>query len=64
MALRRRYSSVGPALSHRRIQIKDFDSIKLIETEVLCNAGAPEKKMQMWMMLEVKLHEVSCVCQN
>ena len=59
MAWSRRYSSVGPANAHRRIQIKDFDSIKLVETEALCHTGAPEKKTQLWLMFEMKVHEVS-----
>ena len=59
MALTRRYSSVGPSHAHRRIQIEDFDSVKLVETEALCHTGAPEKKMQVWLKLEIKVHEVS-----
>ena len=59
MAIARRYSSVGPTAAHRRIVIKDFDSIKLLECEALCHTGAPERKMQVWLMLEVKVHEVS-----
>ena len=64
MAIARRYSSVGPTAAHRRIVIKDFDSIKLVETEALCHTGAPDRKMQVWLMLEVKVHEVSNVCNE
>ena len=62
MAIARRYSSVFTA-AHRRIVIKDFDSIKLVETEA-GHTGAPDRKMQVWLMLEVKVHEVSNVCNE
>jgi hypothetical protein len=30
-----------------------------VETEALCHTGAPEKKTQLWLMFEMKVHEVS-----
>ena len=58
MALQRRYSSVGPAVSHRRLLHADFDCVKLIESEVLHHAGAPDKRQQVWYKFEFKMHEV------
>ena len=57
--MKRRYSSVGPAVSHRRLLVKDFDCIKVVAEEVLQLAGAPDKKREHWILFEMKVDEVS-----
>jgi hypothetical protein len=57
--MKRRYSSVGPAVSHRRLLVKDFDCIRVVAEEVLQLAGAPDKKREHWILFEMKVDEVS-----
>jgi hypothetical protein len=56
--MKRRYSSVGPAVTHRRLLVEDFDCVKVAETEVLHLAGAPDRKQQHWILFEFKVAEV------
>ena len=58
MSVKRRYSSVGPAITHRRILVSDFDAVKVLETEVLHVSGAPERRLELWYMFQFKVHEV------